>query len=197
MDASRRFDFYNFKCFAQIQLTTEMVCSHKWSVLLMTVTLIMLTGCHEVSESVAEETIIITTEVSVTESAAPIIEEQTDVLSASIEYQALWSESDLQAITRTLTGECYDDKVDYKRRVCEVILNRVSYGGFGDTILEVVTAENQFDGYWNPLRQVSESDLAVAEQALKDWYENDCKMLSKNLFFNAGNNRENDFRAEF
>lgn len=109
----------------------------------------------------------------------------------------MWSESDLQAITRTLTGECYDDKVDDKRRVCEVILNRVSYGGFGDTILEVVTAENQFDGYWNPLRQVSESDLAVAEQALKDWYENDCKMLSKNLFFNAGNNRENDFRAEF
>lgn len=144
-----------------------------------------------------EETTVITTEIVETEPQILSRDEQIDVLSAKSSDKPLWTESDLQAITRTLTGECYDDKENDKRLVCEVILNRVSSGGFGDTILEVVTAENQFTGYWHPLREASENDLKVAEQALNDWYENDCKMLSEYLFFSAGNNRENEFRTEF
>ena len=31
----------------------------------------------------------------------------------------------------TLAGECYEDKEQDKRLVCEVILNRVSAGNFG------------------------------------------------------------------
>lgn len=84
-----------------------------------------------------------------------------------------------------------------KRLVCEVILNRVSAEGFGDTVVDVVSAPNQFNGYWNQSRPVSENDYAVAEQALKDWYENDCEALSDYLFFNAGDGRENSFRKEF
>ena len=46
----------------------------------------------------------------------------------------------------TLAGECYDHKTQDKRRVCEVVLNRVSDGRFGSSIMEVLTAKNQFAG---------------------------------------------------
>ena len=52
----------------------------------------------------------------------------------------LWSEEDLQAMALTLAGECYDDKEDDKRKVCEVILNRVSVGQFGGTTFIVVVS---------------------------------------------------------
>ena len=51
--------------------------------------------------------------------------------------QPQWSEIERHAIAKTLAGECYDDKELDKRRVCEVILNRVSNKNFADTILEV------------------------------------------------------------
>lgn len=93
----------------------------------------------------------------------------------------------------TLAGECYNDKELDKRRVCEVILNRVSSDEFDNSIIEVLTAKNQFSGYWTQSRAVTENDLAVAEQTLKDWYDNGCEPLSEYLFFNAGENRENNF----
>lgn len=106
----------------------------------------------------------------------------------------LWSEDERQAMALTLAGECYDDKVEDKRKVCEVILNRVSDGRFGGTtVIEVLSAENQFNGYWRQSRPVSENDLAIAEQALTDWYGNGCEPLSEYLYFSAGDNRENTF----
>ncbi len=108
-----------------------------------------------------------------------------------------WTQEELDAVARTLAGECYDDKEHDKRLVCEVILNRVSDGGFGNTVIDVLTAKYQFAGYWSQSRPVSENDYAVAEQALKDWYANGCQPLSEYLFFAAGPNRENEFRKEF
>lgn len=104
-----------------------------------------------------------------------------------------WTKEELNAIALTLAGECYEDKEHDKRLVCEVILNRVSDGRFGDSICEVLSAENQFAGYWCQSRPISENDYAVAEQALEDWYANDCEALSEYLFFCAGENRENSF----
>lgn len=108
-----------------------------------------------------------------------------------------WTNEELEAMVLTLAGECYDDKPHDKRLVCEVILNRVSTVGFGNTILDVVSAPNQFDGYWTQSRDVTENDYEVAIQTLKDWYANDCEVLSEYLFFEAGSNRENEFRSEF
>lgn len=104
-----------------------------------------------------------------------------------------WTDEELNAMARTLSGECYDDKESDKRRVCEVILNRVSGGQFGSTICEVITAKNQFSGYWNTSRPVSENDLAVAEKALEDWFANSCRPFSGYLYFSTGKNRENTF----
>ena len=106
-------------------------------------------------------------------------------------------ETEIYAIAKTLAGECYDDKKLDKRHVCEVILNRVSNINFANTVLEVLTTPGAFNGYWRQSRPISENDYAVAEQALRDWYENGCKPLSKWLFFSKGTNRENVFRSNF
>ena len=70
---------------------------------------------------------------------------------------APWTEEDVLAIARTLSGECYEDKTQDKRLVAEVIVNRVSAGHFGDTVIDVVTSPYQFVGYWNPSREISRS----------------------------------------
>ena len=117
---------------------------------------------------------------------------------ATVEPQEIpWSDEDVRDMTLTLAGECYDDKEADKRLVCEVILNRVSAGLWGDTIHDVVSSPYQFSGYWSQSRAVSASDIEIATQALADWYANDCEALSEYLYFTAGPNRENSFRAEY
>lgn len=111
--------------------------------------------------------------------------------------QNVWADEELEAMVFTLAGECYDDKEHDKRLVCEVILNRVSDGRFGDSVLEVVSAPNQFSGYWEQSREITENDYDVATEALEDWYESGCEALSDYLFFVAGDNRENVFRCEY
>lgn len=108
-----------------------------------------------------------------------------------------WTAKDVEVMALTLAGECYEDKKLDKRLVCEVILNRVSNDEFSDTILAVLTETNQFKGYWHQTRPVSEDDRIVAEQTISDWYDNRCEALSEYLYFEAGNNRENEFRKEF
>lgn len=109
----------------------------------------------------------------------------------------LWTDEELDAMALTLAGECYDDKEQDKRLVCEVILNRVSNEDFADSIIDVLSAPNQFNGYWSQSRTASANDYEVARQALEDWYANDCKPLSGYLLFEAGDNRENIFQTEF
>ena len=170
-----------------MQLTIEMKCNQKKSALIIGVALMLvLTGCKaEKKNEIVEAAVPVYEIAQVSTDAVEEIEVE--------EIEPLWSEQDLAAITQTLSGECYDDKEHEKRRVVEVILNRVSDGRFGDSIYEVVSAKNQFVGYWNPSRPVSESDIRIAEQTLQDWHNNDCKPLSKYLYFRAGENRENLF----
>lgn len=108
-----------------------------------------------------------------------------------------WTDEEVTAIARTLSGECYEDKPHDKRLVAEVILNRTSDGRWGNTVTEVVTAKSQFHGYWNPSRDISENDLEIATNALRDWHANGCKALSDYLFFEAGTNRENVFKQTY
>lgn len=109
----------------------------------------------------------------------------------------MFSDEEVQAIARTLSGECYDDKLEDKQKVVEVILNRVSNDKFGKTVLEVVSAKGQFGGYWKQSRPISGSDIQIAEETLDRWYANDCKALSDYLFFCSGPNRENIFRVNY
>lgn len=108
-----------------------------------------------------------------------------------------FTDEEVDAIAKTLAGECYDDKLNDKRLVAEVILNRVSDGRFGESVIEVVSAKGQFIGYWKQSRPVSDSDIEIAKETLREWYENDCKKLSEYLFFHSGPNRENVFRTQY
>ena len=128
--------------------------------------------------------------------ARTLVEERPEITIEPLEEKP-FSDEEVEAIARTLAGECYDDKMSDKRKVAEVILNRVSDGGFGENVIDVVTAKGQFAGYWNQSRPVSESDIQIAEETLTDWYANDCKALSEYLFFCSGPNRENVFRSEY
>lgn len=104
---------------------------------------------------------------------------------------------EIKAVARTIAGECFDDKPDDKRRVAEVIVNRVSDGRFGDSVIKVIKSPGQFYGYWKQNRPVSVNDVQIAENVLYDWYARDCKRMSEYLYFCAGANKENKFRTEF
>ncbi len=162
--------------------------------------LLLFTGCSNQPDAfdnnIEDESELPTLVVMELITATSVYEENVD--STPTEREMEWTEEELQAIALTLAGECYDDKTEDKRLVCEVILNRVSDGRFGgETVLEVLTEENQFDGYWSQPRSVTENDLVVAEKALSDWYKNDCAPLSEYLYFCAGDNRENVFRSDY
>lgn len=108
-----------------------------------------------------------------------------------------FSKSELTALTKTLAGECYADQIQDKRKVAEVIVNRVSDGRFGDDVKSVVSAKGQFHGYYKQSRPISDSDVEVAKEVLNDWYSNNCKSISDYLYFHAGGNRQNIFRKKF
>jgi len=108
-----------------------------------------------------------------------------------------FTDEEVEAIAKTLAGECYDDKLNDKRLVAEVILNRVSDGRFGESVIEVVSAKGQFIGYWKQSRPISDSDIEIAKETLREWYENGCEKLSEYLFFHSGPNRENVFRTQY
>lgn len=139
--------------------------------------------------------IYVRTDIAPTEQPLPLVQHQTFTHTRANKYapSTVWSESDKVAIARTLAGECYDDKVQDKRLVCEVILNRVSDTRFANSVIGVLETPNAFDGYWRQSRRISKSDLSIAEQALSDWYANDCQPLSDIRYFSAGEGRENYF----
>lgn len=107
-----------------------------------------------------------------------------------------YSESDVLALSKVLAGECYDFNELDKIRVCEVILNRVSKG-YGANINEVVTAPNQFIGYYKQSRPISQNDIDVATSVLDKWHKNEQKPLSNYLYFTAGDNGNNVFREKY
>ena len=108
-----------------------------------------------------------------------------------------WTDEDLNALALTLAGECYEDEIEDKRSVCEVVLNRVSDEDFdGDTVYQVVSSTKfgvQFEGYWHQSRNVTENDIEVAKSTLTDWYANGCKPFSDYRFFSAGDDNKNSF----
>lgn len=115
----------------------------------------------------------------------------------TIEVNEPYSDEEVTAIATTLAGECYDDKLEDKRSVSEVICNRVSDGNFGENVTAVVSAQGQFAGYWKQSRPISKSDIQIAKETLREWYDNNCEKMSEYLFFCSGPNRENTFRTHY
>lgn len=60
----------------------------------------------------------------------PINETDTGeiVISKPITEEKPFSDEEVEAIVRTLAGECYDDKMSDKRKVVEVIIEKMYFG---------------------------------------------------------------------
>ena len=163
-------------------------------IILSLTTMLIFTACSFTAQEVESEDFLtkeVISTIAPTVTVLPIehVEDTKDV--------KMFSDEEVQAITRTLAGECYDNKLEDKKKVVEVILNRVSNEKFEKTVLKVVSAKGQFCGYWKQSRPISESDIQIAEETLERWYANDCEALSDYLFFYAGPNRENVFRVKY
>ena len=109
-----------------------------------------------------------------------------------IEVQSPYTEQELVAVARVLSGECYDDELDDKRNVVWAICNRVEDGRFGEGIVGVVTEPNQFIGYWTQGREVSESDMAIAKEVLDAYFGNE-QPPHNYLYFTGGTGKTNTF----
>lgn len=194
-----------------MQLTIDIVKVAKRAIPITAVALIFTFAasciCENSSKAVDEQNYEVVDLVKLSSAAKPSLpyddsplvlnESPTQPVVVEEEPVQLWTQEELEAMVQTLTGECYDDKPEDKRKVCETICNRASVGLFGNTIVEVVTAPHQFAGYWAPSRPATENDYEIARQTLEDWYANDCEPLSEWLYFVAGENRENVFRSEY
>lgn len=150
-------------------------------------------------------TLVLTIIVIFTACSSPTVNDTNSQTTTNVSYHVEesiietepFTDEEVEAIAKTLAGECYDDKLNDKRLVVEVILNRVSDGRFGESVIEVVSTKGQFIGYWKQSRPVSDSDIRIAKETLREWYKNGCKKLSEYLFFRAGPNRENVFRTQY
>lgn len=193
------------KCFAQIQLTIDIVKVAKKAIPITAAALIFAASCvcEDSSKALYDQNEELAEFVLLSSSASPVLPDDKSRTSTELtpieieEPEQLWTEDELEAMVQTLRGECYDDKPEDKRKVCETICNRASVGLFGDSIVECVTAPHQFAGYWSPNRPASENDYEIARKTLEDWYANNCEPLSEWLYFVAGSNRENVFRSEY
>jgi hypothetical protein len=105
-------------------------------------------------------------------------------------------ECEVELVAKALRGECYEDEPDDKREVARVICNRVSTGGFGDSIEAVITAPMQFVGY-RPDNVPSDNDYAIAREILTEWYAGGCAPLGEYLFFSSGAGHRNAFRKNY
>lgn len=185
-----RFDSSDLKCFSQIWQTIEIARNAKKIAAIAALTAtatIFLSSCRVPARS-AEYSVCHASEAAYVQSEAVLTED------API-YP--WTDDELNTLAKLLAGECYADEYEDKKLVCEVVLNRVSDGRFGDSVVEVITSEHQFVGYWHQAREITENDYDVAEEALSAWYARGCTALSDNLFFTAGSGHTNQFRKDF
>jgi hypothetical protein len=160
----------------------------KWLSVIILLLLITLTACApEVAPSVTQ---------TETPSASAITNTPSETASAEPSPRSaaiVVPEREIELVAKVLRGECYDEQEDDKREVGKVICNRVSVGGFGDSIEAVITAPRQFAGYRDD-NEPTESDYAIAEEILTEWYIGGCIPLNEYLFFSSGSDHKNVFR---
>ena len=116
------------------------------------------------------------------------------------DIEAQWGESAIY-IAKTVWGEARGCSIDNQRKVIWCILNRVDHKSFPNTIIEVICAENQFQGYYesNP---VTEEMYNMALEIITLWQlEKLGKPIVRDLgptyVFFRGSSEGNIFREEW
>ena len=102
-------------------------------------------------------------------------------------------EESVVALAQTLYGECRGRSELQQRAVCWCVFNRVDDSRFPDTIIGVVSAPAQLQGYssYNP---VWESLYDVAYSCMVDWHNGENRVLDEDMVFFSGYLGINHFR---
>jgi len=169
----------------------------RWlTIVFIALTVCLLVGCGQ-KEPIAETTVPPTqTEMPSDTNTTSEPNAQTSEKPSQSSAVISVPEYEIELVAKTLRGECFDEQHDDKREVVRVICNRVSVGGFGDSIEEVITKPHQFVGY-KPDNTPTANDYEIAREILTQWYDGGCVPLSEYLFFSAGGGHKNVFRKDY
>lgn len=118
--------------------------------------------------------------------------------SLSLEPVTPWEPeaADVEALARTLYGECRGCSELQQRAVAWTIFNRVDDSRFPDTVMEVITQPSQFFGYSESFPVTAELE-ALARDCLTDWHFERERVLEPDFCFFFGNGRINIFSTEY
>lgn len=129
--------------------------------------------------------------------------EKVEVVRYPTEYELKQHDTEvIEAIAKTVWGEAGDCSTTEQAAVIWCILNRKDDDRFPDDILEVITQENQFDGY-NENNPVDEDIVALVKDVFYRWIlerfsvGNVGRVLPKEYCWFRGNGQENIFRDEY
>ena len=104
--------------------------------------------------------------------------------------------ADVDALARTLYGECRGCSELQQRAVAWTIFNRVDDPRFPDSVIEVITQPSQFFGYSESFPVTAELE-ALARECLEDWHFERERVLEPDFCFFFGNGRINIFSTEY
>ena len=101
--------------------------------------------------------------------------------------------AEVTALAQTLYGECRGCSELQQRAVCWCVFNRVDDPRFPDTIIGVVSAPLQLQGY-SSSNPVWENLYEVAYSCMVDWHNGENRVLDEDMCWFSGWNRINHFR---
>lgn len=121
-----------------------------------------------------------------------LLEEQEHIL---IVYEKPWepSREDVIALAQTLYGECRGCSYIQKCAVCWCVFNRVDSPQFPNTLIGVVSAPSQLQGY-SSTNPVWDSLYEIAYDCMVDWHYERNRVLDPDMCFFSGYGGINHFR---
>lgn len=104
--------------------------------------------------------------------------------------------AEVDALARTLYGECRGCSELQQRAVAWTIFNRVDDSRFPDSVIEVITQPSQFFGYRESFPVTAELE-ALARDCLTDYHNGEGRVFGPDFCFFLGNGRINIFSTEY
>ena len=100
---------------------------------------------------------------------------------------------EVTALAQTLYGECRGCSELQQKAVCWCVFNRVADSRFPDTIIGVVSAPLQLQGY-SSSNPVWDNLYDIAYSCMVDWHNGENRVLDPDMCWFSGRNGINRFR---
>ncbi len=104
--------------------------------------------------------------------------------------------AEVDALARTLYGECRGCSELQQRAVAWTIFNRVDSEQFPDSVIEIITQPSQFFGYRESFPVTAELE-DLARDCLTDWHNGEGRVFGPDFLYFFGNGRINIFSTEY